>query len=187
MFENLVQRWIISTFPLWIPWNFKQFVLANQISMYILKVEDICSILGNILYMTLDIVYGPASIGISLNKFLSIYHLIVRLNIWICVNPDIYETIHLLYRIFSLFCVACIVFPCGTFAVLWSEAISVFYRLKHYRLLVMILIMKDLPTQVPVSPSKSHPWKGHCMQVSFTTCPPTPKFAPIWAQYECKP
>ena len=38
-------------------------------------------------------------------------------------------------------------------------------------------------TQSPVSPSKVHPWNGHSIHVSCRTLPPTPKFAPIWAQY----
>lgn len=93
MLENLTQLRVISSFPFRIPYNFKHFIPSNEIFMNIFKMEDICPVLWYILNMTLNIVYSPTPIGISLTKLLSIYHLEIRLHRWIRMYPDINEPI----------------------------------------------------------------------------------------------
>jgi hypothetical protein len=77
------------------------------------------------------------------------------------VDPQINKIIYLSGDVFSLFCLLVPLLPAGCFALMTSDVIAVLECLTHYRLFVMVYIMKEIPTQSPVSPSKSHPWNGH--------------------------
>lgn len=126
MLKDLPQFGIIPSLPLRIPDNLHHFILANEIAMHVLEMEDICPVLGDILNMALDIVDGPASVRISLAELLPIDHLKIRLHCWICMNPHINETVEFFCGVFTLLGVAAIFFPVWRLALFASEILAVF-------------------------------------------------------------
>lgn len=153
--------------------------------MDITEVENICPIFRDILRETHYIVDGLASVFILGYPFLVIEHHEVGLFFRVGVDPDVYETVDLFGRILSLLGVLSSLNPFHALAVTVGEVLVVFHTFGEGRFFVVIYMEHKIPTHCPVSPSKSQPWKGHWIQVSLTTFPPIPRFAPMWLQYEC--
>lgn len=51
--------------------------------MDVFEVEDVCTVLWDVLDVTFDVVDGSATVGVCFAKLLPVYHLVVRLNICI--------------------------------------------------------------------------------------------------------
>ena len=126
MLKDLPQFRIIPSLPFGIPDNLHHFILANEIPMNVFEMEDICPILGDILDMALDIVYGPASVRISFAKVLPVDHLKIGLHCWIRMHPHINETVEFFCGVLTLLGVAAIFFPVGGLALFASEILAVF-------------------------------------------------------------
>lgn len=153
--------------------------------MDITEMEDICPIFRDILGKTHDIVNGLASVFVFGYPFFVVEHHEVGLLFRVRVDPNVYETVDLFGMVLALLGVLSSLNPFHALAVTAGEVFVVFHTFGEDRFFVVIYIEHKIPTHCPVSPSKSQPWKGHWMQVSLTTCPPTPRFAPMWLQYEC--
>lgn len=80
MFKDLGDLGIITSFPFRSPANLEHFVFTDEISMDVSEVEGICSILGNILHVYIDIMDGLTHIAIIFTELSAICHHEVRLD-----------------------------------------------------------------------------------------------------------
>ena len=154
--------------------------------MDIPKVENVSTVLRNVLHVAINVVQKMATIRPFWGPLFTVKGHEVGLAFRVRVNPNIHKAILLVSRVFTLFWVLLFsLFPLKLLKVLAAEIITIFDWVEHQGLFIVVCIMQKIPTHWPVSPSKSHPWKGHWTHVSLTTCPPTPRLAPMWAQYAC--
>lgn len=98
--EHLFQVWIVSSFPFCLPGETHEIYFWYDLSVYIFEMQDVSSILRNVLNMTVNVMDRGTSELKLLGHFLNVDIRVLRdlLMLFHAVNPDIYVSIFLFSR-----------------------------------------------------------------------------------------
>jgi hypothetical protein len=109
--EDLMQGGVVPAFPLWGPADLEDFVLADEVLVDVFEVEDIGSVLGDVLDVAADVVDGLASVREAVDPGRVLEGLEVGFYCGVGVQPYVNETVHLFGAVDALTCVFGGLFP----------------------------------------------------------------------------